>query len=111
MSYENLCMNCMKEKGSAEQCPHCHFHNDSLQLPPFLPMRTMVGGHYIIGAVTESNGDGTTYMGYDTENKTPVTIREFLPEFMIPRKIKRMEELPHLPNGKIDRKQIREIMG
>ena len=85
MSYENLCMNCMKEKGSAEQCPHCHFHNDSLQLPPFLPMRTLVGGHYLIGAVTESNGDGTTYMGYDTETKTPVTIREFLPDTMAKR--------------------------
>lgn len=85
MSYENLCMNCMKEKGSSEQCPHCHFHNDSLQLPPFLPMRTIVGGHYLIGAVTESNGDGTTYMGYDTETKTPVTIREFLPDTMVRR--------------------------
>ena len=85
MSYENLCMNCMKEKGSAEQCPHCHFHNDSLQLPPFLPMRTIVGGHYLIGAVTESNGDGTTYMGYDTEHKLPVTIREFLPDTMVRR--------------------------
>lgn len=85
MSYENLCMNCMKEKGSSEQCPHCHFHNDSLQLPPFLPMRTIVGGHYLIGAVTESNGDGTTYMGFDTETKTPVTIREFLPDTMVRR--------------------------
>lgn len=85
MSYEHLCMNCMKEKGSQEQCPHCKFHNDSLQLPPFLPMRTIVGGHYLIGAVTESNGDGTTYMGYDTETKTPVTIREFLPDTMVKR--------------------------
>ncbi len=85
MSYENLCMNCMKEKGSAEQCPHCHFHNDSMQLPPFLPMRTIVGVHYLIGAVTESNGDGTTYMGYDTETKTPVTIREFLPDTIVKR--------------------------
>lgn len=85
MSYENLCMNCMKEKGSSEQCPHCHFHNDSLQLPPFLPMRTIVGSHYLVGAVTESNGDGTTYMGYDTQTKTPVTIREFLPDTMVRR--------------------------
>lgn len=85
MSYENLCMNCMKEKGSAEQCPHCHFHNDSLQLPPFLPMRTMVGSHYLVGTVTESNGDGTTYMGYDIQTKTPVTIREFLPDTMVQR--------------------------
>lgn len=85
MSYENLCMNCMKEKGSSEQCPHCHFHNDSLQLPPFLPMKTIVGGHYLVGAVTESNGDGTTYMGMDLQSQTPVTIREFLPDTMVKR--------------------------
>lgn len=80
MSYENMCMNCMREKGNAEQCPHCHFHNDSLQLPPYLPMHTMLGGRYLVGAVQTSNGDGTTYIGYDTEAKIPVTIREFLPD-------------------------------
>ena len=80
MAYENLCMNCMKVKGNGEQCPHCHFHNDSLQLPPFLPMRTFLGGHYLVGAVLDSNGDGTTYMGFDTESEKPVTIREFLPD-------------------------------
>ncbi len=80
MSYENLCMNCMKELGNSEQCPHCHFHNDSLQLPPYLPMRTMLGQRYLVGAVQTSNGDGTTYMGYDTVELLPVTIREFLPD-------------------------------
>ena len=82
MSYENLCMNCMKEIGTSEQCPHCHFHNDSLQLPPHLPMRTMIGKRYLVGAVQTSNGDGTTYIGYDTVEMTPVTIREFLPDSM-----------------------------
>lgn len=80
MAYENLCMNCMKEIGNSEQCPHCHFHNDSLQLPPHLPMRTMIGQRYLVGAVQTSNGDGTTYIGYDTVEMTPVTIREFLPD-------------------------------
>lgn len=80
MAYENLCMNCMKEIGNSEQCPHCHFHNDSLQLPPHLPMRTMIGQRYLVGAVQTSNGDGTTYIGYDTAENTPVTIREFLPD-------------------------------
>lgn len=80
MAYENLCMNCMKEIGNSEQCPHCHFHNDSLQLPPHLPMRTMIGQRYLVGAVQTSNGDGTTYIGYDTVESIPVTIREFLPD-------------------------------
>lgn len=80
MSYETLCMNCMQEKGNAEQCPHCHFHNDSLQLPPYLPMRTLLGQRYLVGAVQTSNGDGATYIGYDTVENIPITIREFLPD-------------------------------
>lgn len=80
MAYENLCMNCMREKGNDEQCPHCHFHNDSLQLPPFLPMHTVLQDRYIVGAVLDSNGDGTTYMGFDTSTETPVHIREFFPD-------------------------------
>lgn len=80
MAYENLCMNCMREKGNDEQCPHCHFHNDSLQLPPFLPMHTVLNDRYIVGAVLDSNGDGTTYMGFDTSTETPVHIREFFPD-------------------------------
>ena len=86
MAYEHLCMNCMKEKGNDEQCPHCHFHNDSLQLPPFLPMRSMVGNRYLVGAVLDSNGDGTTYMGFDTQTETAVHIREFLPDSIAKRK-------------------------
>ena len=80
MAYENLCMNCMREKGNDEQCPHCHFLNDSLQLPPFLPMHTVLQDRYIVGAVLDSNGDGTTYMGFDTSTETPVHIREFFPD-------------------------------
>ena len=85
MAYENLCMNCMKDKGSSSQCPHCHFNNDTLQLAPFLPMRTIVGDHYLIGAVIDSNGDGTTYMALDTRTNTPVEIREFLPDAIVRR--------------------------
>lgn len=85
MSYENLCMNCMKDIGEEKQCPYCNYKVGSPQLPPFLPHKTIVGGHYLIGNVTEANGDGVTYMAYDTERKTPVTIREFLPDTLITR--------------------------
>ncbi len=85
MSYDNLCMNCMKDIGEEKQCPYCSYKAGSPQLPPFLPQRTIVGGHYLIGNVMEANGDGTTYMAYDTERKTAVTIREFLPDTLITR--------------------------
>lgn len=76
----NLCMGCMKDIGDAKQCPYCGFHKDSPQLAPYLPMRTMVGGRYCIGKLIEYNGDGATYIAWDTERNTVVSVREFLPD-------------------------------
>lgn len=80
MIAENLCMSCMKEIGSQKQCPYCGFHIDTPQIAPYLPLRTVIGGRYIIGKKIKSGGDGVTYMGWDAESKTPITVREYLPE-------------------------------
>lgn len=80
MNTENLCMNCMRETGGEKQCPYCGFRADSPQLLPYLPLRTVVGGRYIVGRLLEFNGDGATYMGWDSNQNTPVCIREFLPD-------------------------------
>lgn len=85
MSYENLCMNCMREIGDAKQCPHCRFITSSPQLPPFLPHRTIVGGRYLLGNVVTANGDGATYISFDLERRAVVTVREFLPDTLITR--------------------------
>ena len=73
-------MSCMKEIGSQKQCPYCGFRSDTPQIKPCLPLRTMIGGRYVIGKMTASGGDGITYMGWDVESKTAVTVREYLPE-------------------------------
>ena len=80
MAFENLCMNCMKDIGDEKQCPYCGFKVDSPQLPPYLPHRTVISNRYVIGNVIESNGDGITYIALDTEKKTNVVVREFLPD-------------------------------
>lgn len=80
MNTENLCMNCMRETGGEKQCPSCGFRNDSPQLMPYLPLHTVVGERYVVGRLLEFNGDGATYMGWDSNQKTPVRIREFLPD-------------------------------
>ncbi|MEG1819520.1 MAG: serine/threonine protein kinase, partial [Oscillospiraceae bacterium] len=79
-TYDNLCMNCMHElPDSTKQCTNCGFLNGSPQLAPYLPVRTIIAGRYLIGKLLENNGDGATYMGWDIERKAPITIREFLP--------------------------------
>lgn len=77
---DTLCMGCMKEIGDAKQCPHCGFSVDTPQIAPYLPLRTQIGGRYVVGKMLSAAGDGATYIGWDRERKTAVTIREFLPE-------------------------------
>lgn len=80
MLQETLCMNCMKEIGDAEVCPHCGFSADGPQIAPYLPFHTLVGGRYVIGKMLSAGGDGVTYIAWDAERKTRVTVREYLPE-------------------------------
>lgn len=42
------------------------------------------------------------YTGDATVKEIAVELRKYLPGFMVPRKIKKLEEIPRLPNGKID---------
>lgn len=75
----------MSELYGEKQCPKCGYYVDSPQISPYLPLKTPIGEKYIVGKVLNSNGEGATYMAYDAERKSPVIIREFLPERLIER--------------------------
>lgn len=85
MNIDNLCMNCMQELHGEKQCPNCGYYIDSPQISPYLPLRTTVGGKYIIGKMLSSNSEGASYIAFDFERKTPVMIREYLPDKFIER--------------------------
>lgn len=91
MNIDNLCMSCMNELYGEKQCPKCGYYVDSPQISPYLPLKTPVGDKYIIGKVLSSNSEGVTYMAYDVERKTPVVIREFLPEKFVDRNMSSTE--------------------
>lgn len=80
ISSDNLCMSCMREIGDAKQCPHCGYHADSVQIPPYLPVRTVIANRYLVGKMLEYNGEGATYIGWDLTEKKAVKIREFIPD-------------------------------
>lgn len=80
ISSDNLCMSCMREIGENKQCPYCGYHADSTQIPPYLPIRTVVANRYLIGKMLEYNGEGATYIGWDLAEKKAVKIREFIPD-------------------------------
>ncbi len=80
ISSDNLCMSCMREIGEKKQCPYCGYHADSAQIPPYLPVRTVISNRYLVGKMLEYNGEGATYIGWDLTERKAVKIREFIPD-------------------------------
>ncbi len=80
MNFDHLCMGCMNELCGEEQCSKCGYHIDSPQISPYLPLKTIIGGKYIVGKVMSYNSEGITYIAYDADRKSAVLLREFLPE-------------------------------
>ncbi|MBR2876246.1 MAG: protein kinase, partial [Clostridia bacterium] len=80
MEKEKLCLRCMRKIGDSNVCPYCKDESSTVQKAPFLPLKTVVGGKYLIGKMISSNGDGATYYGFDLEQKKAVTVRECFPQ-------------------------------
>lgn len=80
VSTDNLCMSCMKEIGNEKQCPYCGYHADSVQIAPYLPVRTVIANRYLVGKLLDYNGEGATYIGWDLTERKAVNIREFIPD-------------------------------
>ena len=76
---ENLCMGCMENKGDLTVCPYCGYSENGPRIQSCLPPRSLIGGRYLAGKVLSYNGEGVTYIGYDTVADRKVSVREFFP--------------------------------
>ncbi len=76
---DNLCMNCFERLTNGSVCGNCGFDNDSVSDMKYLPRKTVLSGRYIVGNVISEESDAVTYVGYDTERRCVVTVRELLP--------------------------------
>ena len=76
---DRLCMGCMNDSGSEDICPICghsvHEKNDI----SFLPIKTWIKSRYLLGKALSSDGEGVTYIGWDNQEDTIITVREFFP--------------------------------
>ncbi len=79
MNPNNLCPGCMNEKLSDGKCPICGYNPEEPVNPAYLAPGTLLDGRYVIGKVIDSNGEGVTYLGYDTVTSSTVNVREFFP--------------------------------
>lgn len=85
MEKEKLCLRCMRKIGNNTSCPYCRNDKNDIQKEPYLPLKTIVGGRYLVGKLVSTNGEGSTYNAFDMESKTPVTLRELYPKGIVSR--------------------------
>ena len=85
MEKEKLCLRCMRKIGNNTSCPYCRNDRNDIQKEPYLPLKTIVGGRYLVGKLVSTNGEGSTYNAFDMEAKTPVTLRELYPKGIVSR--------------------------
>ena len=96
MSYENMCMGCMKEKGVASVCPQCGYDESVPPGPLALPVRTILNRQFVVGRVLgKPGGFGVTYLGWDVTLETRVAVKEFLPRELAARSTDRVSVIPY----------------
>lgn len=80
-----MCLRCMRKIGENTSCPYCRNEINKPQKAPYLPLKTVVGGRYLVGKLADTNGEGSTYNAFDLEMKKPVTLRELFPQGILTR--------------------------
>ena len=80
MSDLNLCYGCMEPLGSDSVCAHCGYDQNTTSLANYLKPGTVLHERFLVGRVLSANGEGVTYIGFDTSVECKVLIREYFPE-------------------------------
>lgn len=82
----HLCMGCMSPKFEKGKCSVCGYDDTVEQeAGDFLPVRTQLGEHYLVGKCIASDPEGVWYVGYDCKAEQRVWIREYAPSTIIRR--------------------------
>lgn len=79
MGETKLCPGCMEPNHSADPCPNCGYVEGTPNPPDYMQPGTVLHERYEVGAVLGYNGEGATYLAYDTVICCKVLIREFMP--------------------------------
>ena len=79
-------MGCMNDKTYDGPCKLCGYRDDSPCIPAYLPPKSFLNERYIVGKLLSYNGEGATYIGFDSAAGIKVTIKEFMPDTLCTRK-------------------------
>lgn len=76
---DQLCMGCMSNNNGEPVCSVCGFDQSNYDEPNALKLRTLLAGRYVVGKAVSVNGEGFTYLGFDTATEAVVKITEYFP--------------------------------
>ncbi|MBE6854556.1 MAG: hypothetical protein E7501_02755 [Ruminococcus sp.] len=79
MGETKLCYGCMEPLNPAGHCLYCGYTEDTPSSPDYIKPGTMLHERYLIGVLLGYNGEGATYIAYDTVIGCKVLVREFMP--------------------------------
>lgn len=82
---KNLCMGCMNELDENGVCHYCNYTDNVPFLQSYLAPKTVLDNRYIVGKMLSYNGEGASYICYDTVAKEKVVIREYMPDTLCER--------------------------
>ena len=86
MEFEkNLCMGCMNELDENGVCHYCSYSNDTPYIQSYLAPRTILDNRYIVGRMLSYNGEGASYICYDTVVNAKAVVREYIPDTLCER--------------------------
>ena len=75
-----ICLNCFNTLDKSGFCFHCRHRADDNAPLMHLPMRSVLGGRYLMSRALGSGGFGITYLAWDLATSTKVAIKEFFPK-------------------------------
>ena len=79
LNTDKLCPNCMNDSGGERICPVCGCDSTEQNGSDCLPVRSVIANRYTVGRAKKRNGEGITYIGWDSSESAPVTVREYFP--------------------------------
>ena len=86
MEFEkNLCMGCMNELDANGVCHYCSYTDNTPYIQSYLAPRTVLDNRYIVGRMLSYNGEGASYICYDTVANAKAVVREYIPDTLCER--------------------------
>ncbi|MBR4761085.1 MAG: PASTA domain-containing protein [Clostridia bacterium] len=79
LSTDRLCPGCMKDNGGELVCSLCGWDSAKNNAPDKLPVKFIIRDRYIVGKTVFSDTESTVYLGFDSIENRPVSIKEYFP--------------------------------